>query len=194
MAFDLSLYQPVEDRLREFHAKHPMGRVTTELLSFTVDGDYIVMASLWLGDELRDGRPAATGLAHDSVAQLPNQMKASALETCETSAIGRALANMGFAPKGARPSREEMESKVSGAGKGRSQATGEGASNAPPASDTPSGPEQEPSSTTTRDAPDSGPEPTHDPAWVDSPKLKRFQVCAYPDCVEHQPQRKPVPA
>jgi arylamine N-acetyltransferase len=33
------------------------------------------------------------------------------LENCETSAIGRALANAGYAPKGKRPSREEM-SKV----------------------------------------------------------------------------------
>jgi hypothetical protein len=32
----------------------------------------------------------------------------SALENCETSAIGRALANLGYAPKGKRPSREEM--------------------------------------------------------------------------------------
>jgi len=30
------------------------------------------------------------------------------LENCETSAIGRALANAGFAAKGKRPSREEM--------------------------------------------------------------------------------------
>jgi hypothetical protein len=30
------------------------------------------------------------------------------LENCETSAIGRALANAGYAPKGKRPSREEM--------------------------------------------------------------------------------------
>ena len=32
----------------------------------------------------------------------------SALENCETSAIGRALANVGFAAKGKRASREEM--------------------------------------------------------------------------------------
>ena len=40
-------------------------------------------------------------------------MKQSALEVCETSAIGRALANLGYAAKGKRPSREEM-SKASG--------------------------------------------------------------------------------
>lgn len=185
MAFDLSEYQPVEERLRQFYDKHPMGRVTTELL-FHEDGDYIVMASLWLGDELRDGRPAATGLAHDSVAQLPNQMKASALEVAETSAIGRALGNMGFAPKGKRPSREEMESKTSGAG----EVTGEGAS---PASDTSSGPEQEPSATTTRDAPDSGPEPTsHEHQWIQSPRVSKWDVCTIPDCTATQKHEVPA--
>jgi len=36
----------------------------------------------------------------------------SALENCETSAIGRALANAGYAAKGKRPSREEMSKVV----------------------------------------------------------------------------------
>jgi hypothetical protein len=34
------------------------------------------------------------------------------LENCETSAIGRALANAGYAPKGKRPSREEMNKVI----------------------------------------------------------------------------------
>ena len=34
------------------------------------------------------------------------------MENCETSAIGRALANAGYAPKGKRPSREEMSKVV----------------------------------------------------------------------------------
>ena len=73
-------------------------------------GDYIVFAELFRID---GEYPAASGLAHDSVDQLPPNMKQSALEVCETSAIGRALANLGYAAKGKRPSREEM-SKASG--------------------------------------------------------------------------------
>jgi hypothetical protein len=107
-------YQPVEDRLREFWLRHPSGRITTTLL-FHEDQHYIVQAQIYRGDELRDTPPVATGLAHDSYDQLPNNMRQSALEVCETSAIGRALANMGFAPKGRRPSREEMH-KASGGG------------------------------------------------------------------------------
>jgi hypothetical protein len=107
MGFDLSQYQPVEDRLREFWQRYPSGRITTTLL-FHEDQHYIVQAHIYRGDELRDTPPVATGLAHDSFDQLPPNMRQSALEVCETSAIGRALANMGFAPRGVRPSREEM--------------------------------------------------------------------------------------
>jgi hypothetical protein len=102
-------YEPVEDRLREFWSDHPKGRVMTEVLHHA-DGVYIVKASVWREkfDQFTDG-PDATGLAQDSVATLPTNMKASALEVCETSAIGRALANLGYAAKGKRPSREEMQ-------------------------------------------------------------------------------------
>ena len=101
-------YEPVEDRLREFWTQHPYGRVITELLHHA-DGSYIVKASVYVGNELRNDPPTATGLAQDSVDLLPANLKASALEVCETSAIGRALANMGYAAKGKRPSREEMQ-------------------------------------------------------------------------------------
>lgn len=107
----LDEYEPVEDRLRQFWTDHPFGRVITELIKHD-DGDYIVQASVYFGNELRNDPATATGLAHDSVSSLPNNMKASALEVCETSAIGRALANCGYAAKGKRPSREEMQ-KVS---------------------------------------------------------------------------------
>jgi hypothetical protein len=106
-------YEPVEDRLRQFWTDHPYGRVITELLHHE-DGDYIVLASVYVGNELRNDPPTATGLAHDSTSSLPNNMKSSALEVCETSAIGRALANAGYAPKGKRPSREEMQKTSAG--------------------------------------------------------------------------------
>lgn len=122
MANYLDDYEPVEDRLRKFWKDFPSGRVYTEIVG-AADGDYIVKAALYRGDELRDSIPAATGLAHDSTANLPANMEASALEVCETSAIGRALANMNYAAKGKRPSREEM-SKASPAPSGTKAATG----------------------------------------------------------------------
>ena len=110
MADFLKDYEPVEDRLRAFWEDHPDGRVMTTLIDHHA-GSYIVRAEVFTGDGL--DWPAASGLAHDSEDQLPPNMKTSALEVCETSAIGRALANLGYAAKGKRPSREEM-SKTSG--------------------------------------------------------------------------------
>jgi hypothetical protein len=96
-------YEPVEDRLRAFWADHPMGRIVTKMLP-APEGQFIVHASVFLDD----GRVTATGLAQEVVAA-KGVNSTSALENCETSAIGRALANLGYAAKGKRPSREEME-------------------------------------------------------------------------------------
>lgn len=98
-------YEPVEDRLRKFYAAHPDGRVLTELVSESPER-FIVKATIY-----RDHDPAtmpwATGYAEEVVGST-RVNETSALENCETSAVGRALANANFAPKGARPSREEM--------------------------------------------------------------------------------------
>jgi hypothetical protein len=99
-------YEPVEDRIRRFYKDHPAGRITTTILHHD-ERTFIVNAAIF-----REGEdvPAATGHAQEVVGST-NVNKLSALENCETSAIGRALANLNYAPKGARPSREEM-SKV----------------------------------------------------------------------------------
>lgn len=131
MAFDLSSYQTVEERLREFWKDHPYGRILTDLLAHE-DGDYIVRATVYRGDEVGNIPPASTGLAHDAVATLPANMKASALEVCETSAIGRALANLGYAPKGSRPSREEMLKASEGTGGRRGRTPDTAAATAAP--------------------------------------------------------------
>jgi hypothetical protein len=69
---------------------------------------FIVEASIYRTEA--DARPWTTGLAEETV-QGRGVNATSALENCETSAIGRALANAGYATKGKRASREEM-SKV----------------------------------------------------------------------------------
>jgi hypothetical protein len=103
--FNLANYEPVEDRLARFWADHPDGRVLTELVP-APEGQWIVRSEIW-----KDGttdRPDATGYAHEHVTDR-GVNSTSALENCETSSVGRALANLGYAPKGARPSREEMQ-------------------------------------------------------------------------------------
>lgn len=104
MKFDLSQYEPVEDRLARFWTDHPTGRVLT-VLEHHQDATFIVRAEVYRDTD--DTRPAATGYAEEHTTDR-GVNATSALENCETSAVGRALANLGYAPKGARPSREEM--------------------------------------------------------------------------------------
>jgi hypothetical protein len=108
--FNLENYEPVEKRLGNptkvttFWEDYPDGRVETELISFQGDR-YIVKA--WLYRTYADSVPFSSGLAEESVSSR-GVNATSALENCETSAIGRALANAGYATKGKRPSKEEM--------------------------------------------------------------------------------------
>jgi hypothetical protein len=106
--FDLSDYQPVEERLILFWKEHPDGQIHTKLLE-SQSARFIVEASIYRTEA--DSRPWTTGLAEETV-QGRGVNATSALENCETSAIGRALANAGYATKGKRASREEMQ-KVS---------------------------------------------------------------------------------
>ena len=104
MAFNLEDYETVESRLEKWWKDYPDGRLATKLEQAT-DTRYIVSAELYKTEA--DAQPCATGLASESVSDR-GVNSTSALENCETSAIGRALANAGYAAKGKRASREEM--------------------------------------------------------------------------------------
>jgi hypothetical protein len=104
MAFNLEDYETVESRLEKWWKDYPDGRLATKLEQAT-DTRYIVSAELFKTEA--DAQPCATGLASESVSDR-GVNSTSALENCETSAIGRALANAGYAAKGKRASREEM--------------------------------------------------------------------------------------
>jgi hypothetical protein len=104
--FNLEDYETVEERLVKFWKDNPDGRITTRLLESSASR-FIVEASIFRAEE---SNVWSTGLAEETV-QGRGVNATSALENCETSAIGRALANAGYATKGKRASREEM-SKV----------------------------------------------------------------------------------
>lgn len=105
MAFDLSNYETVETRLNRFWETFPDGRVETTLMNY--DGDTcIVRTVIWKHRD--DANPTATGYAHE-IHTDRGVNATSFIENCETSSIGRGLANMGFATQGKRPSREEMQ-------------------------------------------------------------------------------------
>jgi hypothetical protein len=105
--FNLEDYETVEERLVKFWKDHADGQIHTKLLEHS-SGRFIVEASIYRTEA--DARPWTTGLAEETI-QGRGVNATSALENCETSAIGRALANAGYATKGKRASREEM-SKV----------------------------------------------------------------------------------
>jgi hypothetical protein len=102
--FNLEDYETVEDRLVKYWADNKEGRVFTRLLEHSATR-FIVEAHVYRNRD--DVHPWATGLAEETV-QGRGVNATSALENCETSAIGRALANAGYATKGKRPTREEM--------------------------------------------------------------------------------------
>ena len=102
--FNLDDYETVEERLIKFWSDNKEGRVFTRLIEHTASR-FIVEAHVYRNRD--DIQPWATGLAEETV-QGRGVNATSALENCETSAIGRALANAGYATKGKRPTREEM--------------------------------------------------------------------------------------
>jgi len=106
--FNLADYEPVEVRLEKFIKDYPAFRISTEL-EVVEATRYIVKAYLF--KDSKDSVAWATGYAEEKVTDR-GVNQTSALENCETSAIGRALANAGYAPKGKRPSREEMSKVV----------------------------------------------------------------------------------
>ena len=103
--FNLDNYETVEDRLVKFWADHTDGRINTSIHYYD-DTRILVRAEVYFDRE--DVRPVATGYAEELRGASPVN-RTSHAENAETSAIGRALANCGYAAKGARPSREEMQ-------------------------------------------------------------------------------------
>ena len=106
--FDLSQYSTVAERIDMFWAKYPEGRIHTELVHFSPE-QVVVKASVFT--RFDDDIPTTTDFAEERPDTSPVN-RVSFVENCATSAIGRALADLGGEFTGAkRPSREEM-SKV----------------------------------------------------------------------------------
>jgi hypothetical protein len=104
MAFNLADYETVETRLEKWHGQFPDSRIETELVEAS-NTRFIVICRLFKTEA--DPKPCSSGIASETISDR-GVNATSALENCETSAIGRALANAGFAAKGKRASREEM--------------------------------------------------------------------------------------
>ena len=99
-------YETVAHRLERFRKDHPNGWIECKIL--TDDGKVIVMRAA-IGFET--GTLIATGHAEE-IRGSSNINKTSALENCETSAIGRGLAAAGYESGGSIASADEVEVAV----------------------------------------------------------------------------------
>lgn len=103
--FNLADYEPVDSRIKKFWEDHPDGSIITEDVSTDFDrsaGRWVFKATVFVNGVIR-----ASGFAAEIDGQ-GNVNRTSCIENCETSAIGRALANFGYSGN-KRSSREEME-------------------------------------------------------------------------------------
>ena len=91
LPFDSGAYAPVAERIALFYERHSTGRIVTEL----VERGVVVVFKALVYRAAEDISPAATGWASERVGD--GEINAVAcVENTETSAIGRALANLGF--------------------------------------------------------------------------------------------------
>jgi hypothetical protein len=110
--FKLEDYATVEERLKIYAEDNPDYRLATNIVHYSETDKVVIKAVLFKNAE-EYGKQIihASGIAEESPEGYVNQT--SRVENCETSAIGRALANAGYQgkkdSKSPRPSREEME-------------------------------------------------------------------------------------
>ena len=108
--FNLEEYQTVQERVDLFRQTYPDGRFEMHIVHLS-DQQVIMKASVYT---LFDSTlPTCVDYAEERVGTTPVN-KVSHVENCATSALGRAISQLGgvFSPKGKRPSREEMEKVV----------------------------------------------------------------------------------
>lgn len=102
-------YITVNQRVLAFRELYPNGRITTEIVKLAPDSNgagntVIVKAFIYDGEAL-----IATGHAFENPGKNTNINKFSALENCETSAVGRALGFLGIGATDSIASLEEIQ-------------------------------------------------------------------------------------
>lgn len=110
--FNLENYETVEERLKVFWKDNPEGRIFTEVVHETDDGSCVTIRAFIYKNE-NDTNPISTGIAQETKGQGGFANTDAWVENCETSAIGRALANWKYQGSNKpRPSAEEMSKVV----------------------------------------------------------------------------------
>jgi hypothetical protein len=106
MAFDLSNYSTVAERIELFVLEHSNFRIDSQVWDIVIDGSAYVRVKVSIYKDAYEEFAWSVGWAQEKAS------KPFALESCETSAYGRALANANYAAKLGTPraSVEEMQS------------------------------------------------------------------------------------
>ena len=104
---NLDNYIPVNERLGLFYKDFPNGRITTELVEHNIESGFVMFKAFAFRDR-EDAEASATGHAFEERTQ-GYVNKTSYIENCETSAVGRALALLGYEITKGIASREEMQ-------------------------------------------------------------------------------------
>ena len=107
MAWNNDDYIEVKDRIIKFYVDHPDGRIQTDLVEAT-DNRVTVKALVYQSPE--DSCPT-TGHSWLNIPGTTNFTRGAELENAETSAVGRALAMMGYEVKKSIASRDEVAMK-----------------------------------------------------------------------------------
>src|SRR2546423_2451578 len=107
MRFNPDEYITVHERIEEFHARSPQGRIITAIIEHDPEAGFILRRAEVCRDP-EDALPAATGHAYE-LRSAGHVQQGSYVEVCETSSVGRALALLGFEVRRGVASREEME-------------------------------------------------------------------------------------
>lgn len=104
--FNLDDYVTVNTRIERFYTKYPEGAIRTVLLSDPGAKTVVLRAEVYR-DYHDIENPISVGHAHE-IEGVGMVNQTSAMENCETSAVGRALAMAGFEVTKGVASREEM--------------------------------------------------------------------------------------
>ena len=107
MAYNIEDYIEVKDRIEKLYQDYPNASIQTEIIELT-DKRVTVKASVYTNPE--DPIPT-TGHSYMNIPGTTNYTRGSELENAETSAVGRAIALMGYEVKKSIASRDEVASK-----------------------------------------------------------------------------------
>lgn len=104
--FDLESYATVQERIAQFYQDFPDGSIRTFLAR--ADGPEVVFEARVYRNPTEAERGVYTSGWAREIEGKSSVNRTSHLENAESSAVGRALANLGYATDARRPSRSEM--------------------------------------------------------------------------------------